>query len=181
MGTGDGSFQTTNVSYVAGSFPTSVAVGDFNGDGSDDLAVANSGSNDVSILLNDNAWGDAPRPGGQPPGEGRPAAAAVEPPAAPVPALLPTPGVLPTDAGTAVLGSPGAETMSVPGPSGVPFRVDADPGSAAAAPAPSGAASLGGAFPGGPPALALLDRLFAEPTSGWGADLLAGQPWSSGW
>lgn len=38
-------------SYVAGSSPASVAVGDFNRDGKPDLAVANLGNNDVSILL----------------------------------------------------------------------------------------------------------------------------------
>src|ERR1700687_290324 len=37
--------------YAAGSFPSSVTMGDFNGDGKPDLAVANSGSNDVSVLL----------------------------------------------------------------------------------------------------------------------------------
>ena len=35
--------------------PVSVAVGDFNGDGKQDLAVANYGSNNVSILLGDGA------------------------------------------------------------------------------------------------------------------------------
>ena len=35
--------------------PDSVAVGDFNGDGKQDLAVANCGSNNVSILLGDGA------------------------------------------------------------------------------------------------------------------------------
>src|SRR5262249_32954283 len=67
LGNGDGSFQTTHVSYVAGSAPTSVAVGDFNGDGSPDLAVANLLSNDISILLNDGIWPD----GGGAPGGGR--------------------------------------------------------------------------------------------------------------
>ena len=37
--------------FGAGSDPLSVAVGDFNGDGKPDLAVANSGSNNVSVLL----------------------------------------------------------------------------------------------------------------------------------
>ncbi len=34
-----------------GSYPFSVAAGDFNGDGKVDLAVANEGSNSVSVLL----------------------------------------------------------------------------------------------------------------------------------
>ncbi|MBI3766863.1 MAG: VCBS repeat-containing protein [Deltaproteobacteria bacterium] len=38
-------------SFVAGNKPISVAIGDFNGDGKSDLAVANLGSNNVSILL----------------------------------------------------------------------------------------------------------------------------------
>ncbi len=35
----------------SGRYPSSVAVGDFNGDGKADLAVANFGDNDVSVLL----------------------------------------------------------------------------------------------------------------------------------
>src|SRR5439155_1321285 len=42
LGKGDGTFQAA-VSYFAGSLPSSVAVGDFNGDGKPDLAVANRG------------------------------------------------------------------------------------------------------------------------------------------
>lgn len=37
--------------YATGTSPTALVVGDFNGDGKPDLAVANSGSGDVSILL----------------------------------------------------------------------------------------------------------------------------------
>jgi VCBS repeat-containing protein len=37
--------------FAVGSFPASVAVGDFNGDGDPDLAVANEFSNNVSVLL----------------------------------------------------------------------------------------------------------------------------------
>src|SRR5437588_9731442 len=37
--------------FAAGTAPNSVAVGDFNGDGKPDLAVANNGSNNVSVLL----------------------------------------------------------------------------------------------------------------------------------
>src|SRR3989442_8297825 len=39
-------------SYPVGTAPVAIAVGDFNGDGKPDLAVANSASNNVSILLN---------------------------------------------------------------------------------------------------------------------------------
>ena len=48
LGNGDGTFQTA-VNYAVGSDPESVTVGDFNGDGKLDLAVAN--GNGVSILL----------------------------------------------------------------------------------------------------------------------------------
>ena len=40
LGNGDGTFQTQKT-YAVGDGPTSVAVGDFNGDGKADLAVAN--------------------------------------------------------------------------------------------------------------------------------------------
>ena len=49
LGKGDGTFGSA-VSYAVGTQPWSVAVGDFNGDGSLDLAVANKGSDNVSIL-----------------------------------------------------------------------------------------------------------------------------------
>ena len=39
------------VNYAAGTVLSSVAVGDFNGDGKADLAVANDGSDTVSVLL----------------------------------------------------------------------------------------------------------------------------------
>jgi len=56
LGNGDGRFQEAR-SFAAGSLPSSVTVGDFNGDGVPDLAVANRGSpprymdSGVSVLL----------------------------------------------------------------------------------------------------------------------------------
>ena len=41
----------TAQNYATGTVPTSVALGDFNGDGIADLVVANSGANNVSVLL----------------------------------------------------------------------------------------------------------------------------------
>jgi hypothetical protein len=51
LGKGDGTFLPAK-NYAAGPYPVSVAVGDFNGDGTLDLAVANSTENGaVSVLL----------------------------------------------------------------------------------------------------------------------------------
>ncbi|MEA2422598.1 MAG: large repetitive protein, partial [Thermoleophilaceae bacterium] len=49
----------THADFAAGTTPASVAVGDLNGDGKPDLATANNGSNDVSVLLNTTAAGAA--------------------------------------------------------------------------------------------------------------------------
>ncbi len=58
LGNGTGGFSAaTGSPFAAHTAPTSVAVGDFNGDAIQDLAVANSGSNDVSILLGNGAGG----------------------------------------------------------------------------------------------------------------------------
>ena len=52
LGNGNGTFtQAANSPVMVGVNPKSVAVGDFNGDGILDLAVANFGSNSVTILL----------------------------------------------------------------------------------------------------------------------------------
>ncbi|MBZ5611550.1 MAG: FG-GAP-like repeat-containing protein [Acidobacteriia bacterium] len=50
LGNGDGSFQTA-ADYKAGTGPQTATVGDFNGDGVPDLAVASNGSSTVSVLL----------------------------------------------------------------------------------------------------------------------------------
>ena len=51
----------TKVDFPTGNSPRSVSMGDINGDGKPDLAVANFNSNDVSILVNTTATG-APTP-----------------------------------------------------------------------------------------------------------------------
>ena len=50
---------TAPADFGAGTNPRSVAIGDFNGDGKQDLAIANQDSNNVSILLGDGAGGFA--------------------------------------------------------------------------------------------------------------------------
>ena len=47
--------------YNAGFRPRFIAIADFNGDGKNDLAVANAFSNDVSILLGNGNGTFAPR------------------------------------------------------------------------------------------------------------------------
>jgi hypothetical protein len=65
---GDGSSFTTftpatNSPFAVGTRPRAIAVADFNGDGILDLAVANSGSNNVTVLLGDGAGGFSPSTG----------------------------------------------------------------------------------------------------------------------
>ncbi len=58
LGDGTGAFTAAADSpFATGSYPQSVTVGDFNGDGHSDLAVANSGSNNVTILLGNGSGG----------------------------------------------------------------------------------------------------------------------------
>jgi hypothetical protein len=49
---GDGTFAVVTHNTL-GTNPSSVAIGDLNGDGQSDLAVANAGSNTVSVFMND--------------------------------------------------------------------------------------------------------------------------------
>jgi Bacterial Ig-like domain (group 3)/FG-GAP-like repeat/Abnormal spindle-like microcephaly-assoc'd, ASPM-SPD-2-Hydin/FG-GAP repeat len=53
-GNGDGTFGSA-INYSTGLSPVSIAVGDFNGDMQLDLATANSGSNNVTLLLSKGA------------------------------------------------------------------------------------------------------------------------------
>ncbi len=64
LGNGSGGFTAASGSpFPAGGYPVSVAVGDFNGDGKTDLAVANAGSNNVTVLLGNVSGGFTPASG----------------------------------------------------------------------------------------------------------------------
>ncbi len=67
LGIGDGTFGL-KTDYEAGSSPLSLAIGDLNGDAKLDLAVANYGSDSVSVLINvGNGAGLNTRAGAPPP------------------------------------------------------------------------------------------------------------------
>jgi hypothetical protein len=59
LGNGNGSLAgpITSITSATGGSPSSVVMADFNGDGRPDAAAANTGSNNVSVLLNDGNWG----------------------------------------------------------------------------------------------------------------------------
>ena len=64
LGNGSGGFTAAPGSpFLVGSLPRSLSVGDFNKDGRVDLAVANQGSNNVSVLLGDGRGGFTGAPG----------------------------------------------------------------------------------------------------------------------
>jgi hypothetical protein len=162
LGNGDGSFQTTNVSYVAGSNPVSVAVADFNGDGWPDLAVANFGSNDVSVLLNDGAWPTGPRRRGAnaPPDRAGPATGLRE-------ANLWAPRSLATPPSP---GTPPAPPPARPAPpAAVPPADPPGPVPARSTDAAAGRAAPRRRLPETELPAAVLDRLFAADGGGAGA------------
>jgi len=53
LGNGDGTFFVSGLSPATGRQPEGIVVGDFNGDGLQDLAVTNTGDNTVTILIGD--------------------------------------------------------------------------------------------------------------------------------
>jgi len=64
LGSGSGAFSpASNSPFAVGTGPQFVAIGDFNGDGFQDLAVANETSNNVTILLGNGAGGFTASPG----------------------------------------------------------------------------------------------------------------------
>jgi hypothetical protein len=63
FGNGSGGFTAAAGSpFVVGAHPTSIAVGDFNGDGNLDLVTANAFDNTVTVLLGNGSGGLAPPP-----------------------------------------------------------------------------------------------------------------------
>jgi hypothetical protein len=43
---------SSKTDFITGDYPSSISVGDLNGDGMPDLAIANHGTGNISILLN---------------------------------------------------------------------------------------------------------------------------------
>jgi uncharacterized protein (TIGR03437 family) len=64
LGDGTGNFTAAaNSPFAVGTNPNSVAVADFNGDGHPDIVTANTGGNDVTVLLGNASGGFTPAPG----------------------------------------------------------------------------------------------------------------------
>ena len=65
LGDGNGDFTpASNGPFAVGENPSSVALGDFDGDGATDVVTANVGSDSVSVLLGDGSGGFTPAPNG---------------------------------------------------------------------------------------------------------------------
>jgi hypothetical protein len=64
LGNGNGGLAQpiTTITSATGGSPYSVVMADFNGDGRPDAAAANTGSNNVAVLLNDGVWPDQTTP-----------------------------------------------------------------------------------------------------------------------
>ena len=78
LGNGTQGFTaTTGSPFTVGTGPSSVAVGDFNRDGKPDLAIANAGSNNVTVLLNSGTGSFTPAPGSPFPAGSNPDSVAV--------------------------------------------------------------------------------------------------------
>jgi hypothetical protein len=59
LGNGDGTLKSAAY-FPGGKSPVAMACGDFNGDGKPDLAIVNTGTQDVSVFLNNGTGGFAP-------------------------------------------------------------------------------------------------------------------------
>jgi hypothetical protein len=62
LGNGNGTFASPAITTTTGGYPTSLVMGDFNGDGRPDAAVSKIGPDGVAILLNDGNWAAQPTP-----------------------------------------------------------------------------------------------------------------------
>jgi hypothetical protein len=56
LGKGDGGLAAPITIATGGSYPSSLVVADFSGDGRPDAAAANNGSSNVAVMLNDGNW-----------------------------------------------------------------------------------------------------------------------------
>jgi hypothetical protein len=176
LGNGVGSFQAAQ-NFSAGSGPASVAVGDFNGDGLPDLAVADFDSGQVSVLLNDGVW-TGPSTGA---GSRRSSGTHLIPRTESAARDLAAAEGMRRDSGAAV--SPLAATVTFANDSQPLRGADAEQagtraiGAAVSTPKPPARAPVWARAERTVPRL--LDRLFAEPESGALGVPSAGEPWWS--
>jgi hypothetical protein len=62
LGDGKGGLTTATFTTATGGYPSSLVMGDFNGDGRPDAAAATLGTDKVAVLLNDGNWPIQPIP-----------------------------------------------------------------------------------------------------------------------